>query len=96
MSGCFSSATTLSSVWSPNGTSLAPYPTVLTPERTPASEIAHRTLLWCDADTPVAEAADEMMEQWVRHLLIEANGVLIGIISIRDLLGFYASQESLD
>jgi CBS domain-containing protein len=68
----------------------------LDPECTRAAEIAHRSLVWCDADTPVAEVAEEMMEQWVRHILIEENGRLIGLVSIRDLLGFYASQDDVE
>jgi CBS domain-containing protein len=33
------------------------------------------------------------MERYVRHVLIEEDGRLVGIVSARDLLGAYASGE---
>jgi CBS domain-containing protein len=30
------------------------------------------------------------MEEYVRHVLLEADGHLVGIVSARDLLGAYA------
>jgi len=32
------------------------------------------------------------MEQYVRHVLLEEEGRLVGIVSARDLLGAYAMQ----
>jgi CBS domain-containing protein len=58
-----------------------------------ASDIAHTTLVWCDADSTVAEVAEEMMANYVRHVLVEADGRLIGVVSARDLLGVYAAGE---
>ncbi|HET9667704.1 MAG TPA: CBS domain-containing protein [Desertimonas sp.] len=63
---------------------------------TTAAEIAHRALVWCDADADVADVAEEMMEHYVRHVLVERDGHLVGIVSARDLLGAYASGESAD
>jgi CBS domain-containing protein len=63
---------------------------------TTASEIAHRDLVWCDAHADVADVAEEMMEHYVRHVLVERNGHLVGIVSARDLLGAYASGEYPD
>ena len=60
---------------------------------TTAAEIAHRDLVWCDAHADVADVAEEMMERYVRHVLVERNGRLVGIVSARDLLGAYASGE---
>jgi CBS domain-containing protein len=34
-----------------------------------------------------------MMEQYVRHVLVEDKGRLVGIVSARDLLGAYASED---
>jgi CBS domain-containing protein len=34
-----------------------------------------------------------MMEQYVRHVLVEDSGRLIGIVSARDLLGVYAAAD---
>jgi CBS domain-containing protein len=63
---------------------------------TTAAEIAHRDLVWCDAHADVADVAEEMMEHYVRHVLIEDEGELVGIVSARDLLGAYASGEFAD
>jgi CBS domain-containing protein len=61
---------------------------------TRASDIAHTTLVWCDAEATVTEVATEMMECYVRHVLVEEDGRLVGIVSARDLLGAYASGDT--
>ena len=58
-----------------------------------AADIAHKELIWCDTTATVAEVAEEMMEKWVRHVLVEEGGRLVGIVSARDLLGVYASAD---
>jgi len=63
------------------------------PRRTRAVDVAHTNLIWCDSEATVAEVATEMMERYVRHVLVEEDGKLIGIVSARDLLGVYASDE---
>src|SRR5262245_742422 len=66
------------------------------PSTTTAIDIAHTTLVWCDAASTVAEVAEEMMEHYVRHVLVEDGGQLIGVVSARDLLGAYVAAESID
>lgn len=66
------------------------------PSTTTAIDIAHKTLVWCDAASTVAEVAEEMMEHYVRHVLVEDGGRLIGVVSARDLLGAYVAAESID
>jgi CBS domain-containing protein len=61
------------------------------PSTTTASDIAHTQVIWCDAESTVAEVAEEMMERYVRHVLVEDDGKLVGIVSARDLLGAYAT-----
>jgi CBS domain-containing protein len=63
------------------------------PALTRAVDVAHTNLIWCDSEATVAEVATEMMERYVRHVLVEEDGKLIGIVSARDLLGVYASDE---
>jgi CBS domain-containing protein len=66
------------------------------PATTRAGDIASTKLLWCDADATVAEVAAEMMDAYVRHVLVEDRGRLIGIVSARDVLGAYASADLED
>ena len=63
------------------------------PTAATAREIASTDLVWCDASATVAEVAELMMERYVRHVLVEDDAVLAGIVSARDLLGVYASGD---
>jgi CBS domain-containing protein len=63
------------------------------PSTTTAADIAHTTLVCCDANSSVADVAEEMMERYVRHVLLEDNGRVVGIVSARDLLGAYAAAD---
>lgn len=64
------------------------------PATTQARDIASTNLVWCDADATIAEVAAEMMDAYVRHVLVERNGRLVGIVSARDVLGAYASADA--
>jgi CBS domain-containing protein len=63
------------------------------PAGTTAADIAHDTLVWCDVEAPVVEVAEQMMEHYVRHVLVEEDGRLVGVVSARDLLGAYAGDD---
>jgi CBS domain-containing protein len=63
------------------------------PSTTRAADVATTELLWCDATATVAEVAEVMMERYVRHILLEEDGRLVGIVSARDLLGAYAAAD---
>lgn len=63
------------------------------PMFTRAGDVATSKLVWCDAHASVAEVANEMMDEYVRHILVEERGRLVGIVSARDLLGAYAAAE---
>ncbi len=62
------------------------------PTITPARDLASTKVVWCDASATVHEVAELMMEEYVRHVLLEEDGRLVGIVSARDLLGAYAMQ----
>jgi CBS domain-containing protein len=53
-------------------------------------QVASTKLVWADEASPMADVAMEMTEKWVRHVLVENDGRLVGIVSSRDLLGAYA------
>lgn len=63
-------------------------------DTTCAGDIAGRDLVWCDASATVADVAMRMMEHYIRHVLVEDGGRLVGIVSARDLLGAYASADA--
>lgn len=62
------------------------------PASVPARDIASTALVWCEADDTVEEAAIRMTDREIRHLLVERDGALAGIVSSRDLLGVYATE----
>lgn len=64
------------------------------PATTRAIDIATTKLVWCDASASVADVATEMLEHYVRHVLVEEDGQLVGMVSARDLLGAYASADA--
>src|SRR5215471_881586 len=64
------------------------------PAATRVEAVASTTLVWCDADATVAEVAELMMERYVRHVLVEDGGALVGVVSARDVLGAYAAEDA--
>jgi CBS domain-containing protein len=62
----------------------------LDPVDTLVGSVATTKLVWCDDTATVGEVAELMMQEYVRHVLLEADGRLAGIVSARDLLGAYA------
>ena len=62
-------------------------------ETTSAQTVASTGLIWCEETSTVAEVASEMCCRSVRHVLIERDGDLAGIVSARDLLGVYAATD---
>lgn len=63
---------------------------------TRAVDILHTSLVWCDAEATVAEVAGLMMDRYVRHVLVEEDGKLVGVVSARDVLGAYAGGDLAD
>jgi CBS domain-containing protein len=63
---------------------------------TTARDVAHTDLIWCNASATVHAVASEMMNRYVRHVLVEDEGALVGIVSARDLLGVYATGTDVD
>ena len=63
------------------------------PAVTPVQAVASTRVVWCDPSTTVDEAAQLMMTEYVRHVLVEDGGRLVGIVSARDLLGAYAADS---
>jgi CBS domain-containing protein len=66
------------------------------PATVPATAIASTKLVWCDAEATVDEVAVRMTERYIRHILVQRDGALVGIVSARDLLGVYSAEADLD
>lgn len=62
------------------------------PASVPAVDVASTNLVWCEASDTVEQVAVRMTDRHIRHILVERSGVLVGIVSARDLLGVYAAE----
>jgi signal-transduction protein with cAMP-binding, CBS, and nucleotidyltransferase domain len=62
-------------------------------ETTTAVSIASTDIVKCEPGATVSEVALEMMDRYVRHVLVEDQGKFIGIVSARDLLAVFVSGE---
>jgi CBS domain-containing protein len=63
----------------------------LDPDQATVADIESRVLQWAGPDATVGDVAEEMMESYVRHVLIGENGHLRGVVSMRDLITAYLS-----
>ena len=48
-----------------------------------------------DREATADEVAVQMMDHYIRHVLVERDGALVGIVSARDLLGLYCADADL-
>ncbi len=62
------------------------------PAAVPVVDVASTNLVWCAASDTVEQVAVRMTDRHIRHILVERAGVLVGIVSARDLLGVYAAE----
>ncbi|MCV7194860.1 CBS domain-containing protein [Mycolicibacterium brumae] len=62
------------------------------PAAVKAADIATTKLVWCEHIDSVAKVANVMTDRYIRHILVERDGELAGIVSARDLLGVYAGD----
>jgi CBS domain-containing protein len=59
-------------------------------DATPVEEIESDHLKWATVDSTVDTVAMEMMENYLRHMLVADDaGQLVGVVSMRDLLTAY-------
>lgn len=54
-------------------------------DATTVADIETKRLKWATPESTVSAVAEEMMENYVRHVLIGDNGSLVGVVSMRDL-----------
>ncbi len=60
----------------------------MNPEETPIERVMTTPILKVDAEVTLLDANDMMSEKGIRHLGVQKNGKLVGLISVRDLLVF--------
>lgn len=58
-------------------------------DTTTVAEIESKHLKWAMPDSRVGEVVAEMMEGYIRHVLVGDAGRLVGVVSMRDLLAAY-------
>ena len=59
-------------------------------DATPVEAIESDHLKWATVDSTVDTVAEEMMENYLRHMLVaDSAGLLVGVVSMRDVLTAY-------
>lgn len=59
-------------------------------DTTIAETIETDDVKWATVDSTVDDVAEEMLENYLRHILVRGNdGSLVGVVSMRDLLTVY-------
>ncbi len=58
------------------------------PEKEPIERVMTTPILNIDAEATLLDANDMMSEKGIRHLGVERNGTLVGLVSVRDLVKF--------
>lgn len=58
-------------------------------DATTAADVETKDLYWATEDSTVGAVVEEMMEDYVRHILIGDGTGLVGIVSMRDVLAAY-------
>lgn len=63
-------------------------------DATPVGESLSTKLKWAKQESTVGDVIEEMMEGYLRHVLVgDDDGRLVGIVSMRDLLAAYPAPE---
>lgn len=65
----------------------------LDPETTEITAVMSQPILSLDCHRPVTEANSFMAQKKVRHLAITDKGEIVGILSVRDLVSFFANPR---
>ncbi|HSL73097.1 MAG TPA: CBS domain-containing protein [Ilumatobacteraceae bacterium] len=60
-------------------------------DATTVAEVESKTLVWASSNATVGSVAEEMMQDYVRHVLVRDGGRVVGIVSMRDVLSAYCA-----
>jgi signal-transduction protein with cAMP-binding, CBS, and nucleotidyltransferase domain len=65
----------------------------LNPDTTKVSEIMVQPIISLDCHLPITKANSFMAEKKIRHLAITDNNKIVGMISVKDLVAFFANPR---
>lgn len=60
-------------------------------DTTTVGEVESKRLVWASSDSTIGDVAEEMMEDYVRHVLVGDGGTVDGIVSMRDVIAAYTT-----
>ncbi|HEY3486381.1 MAG TPA: CBS domain-containing protein [Ilumatobacteraceae bacterium] len=61
------------------------------PDSATVGELETKHLMWTTPDSTVGAVAEEMMQNYVRHVLVGDGTNVVGIVSMRDVITAYVS-----
>ena len=59
------------------------------PDTVTVGELETKHLMWTTPESSVGDVAEEMMENYVRHVLVGDGTNVVGIVSMRDVITAY-------
>ena len=65
----------------------------LNPQSTQVTEVMSSPLITMDGNEPVTTANQFMAKNKIRHLAVTEKGKIIGILSVKDLVAFFANPR---
>lgn len=65
----------------------------LDPETTKVADIMSRPIMTLDGNRPVTEANKFMADKKIRHLAVTDEGKIVGMLSVKDLVSFFANPR---
>ncbi|MGV7222240.1 MAG: CBS domain-containing protein [Nitrospinales bacterium] len=65
----------------------------LNPDTTKVSEVMVQPIISLDCHLPITKANSFMAEKKIRHLVITDNDKIVGLISVKDLVAFFANPR---
>ena len=63
------------------------------PETTKVNDIMSAPIMTLDGSRPVTEANQFMADKKIRHLAVTDEGKIVGVLSVKDLVSFFANPR---
>ena len=64
------------------------------PDKTTVDDAMTAEVYTVPPDMPLQDAAREMAARWIRHLPVVEAGMLLGVVSMRDVTGVFAAMAT--